>query len=155
MSYYCKEVVLRIPLKDIDFEPFIERLKTIYGSIDNILTAINSNDVSPIYDIIEETFPDDFSYGGVAKFSPAPTEMPFIDYILAENCNNAMGDWGQARALYEEEKIKYAPIFQRIFPKIDMNKVHLVEFCWYNCSEAPDYYDETTYTGETYDMYRN
>ena len=26
------------------------------------------------------------------------------------------------------------------FPEVDMNKVHLVEFCWYNCSEAPDYY---------------
>jgi hypothetical protein len=23
-----------------------------------------------------------------------------------------------------------------------MDDVRLVEFCWYNCSEAPDYYDE-------------
>ena len=41
----------------------------------------------------------------------------------------------------KNEKEKYRPIWEQILPGIDMNKVRLVEFCWYNCSEAPDYYD--------------
>ena len=51
--------------------------------------------------------------------------------------------YGKTRALTDREKAKYLPVFQQIDPDVNMNFVRLVEFCWYNCSEAPDYYDET------------
>ena len=52
------------------------------------------------------------------------------------------GDYGKIRSLYESEKEKYLPVFKQLDPEIDMNNVRLVEFCWYNGTEAPDYYNE-------------
>ena len=50
------------------------------------------------------------------------------------------GEYGKVRELYNSEKDKYRNIFQQL-GAIDMDKVRLVEFCWYNATDAPDYYD--------------
>ena len=76
------------------------------------------------------------------SFQVAPTESDFIDYVLESDYGHDSGDWGRNRALSENEKAKYLPIFQQILPNINMDEVRLVEYCWYNCTEAPDYYDE-------------
>lgn len=31
------------------------------------------------------------------------------------------------------------------------DELRLVEYCWYDCSEAPDYFDESTYHDDFYD----
>ena len=72
-------------------------------------------------------------------FRFAPTESPFVDYIL-EYDGDSDGEYGKVRELYNSEKDKYRNIFQQLGP-IDMDKVHLVEFCWDNATDAPDYYD--------------
>lgn len=69
----------------------------------------------------------------------APTERRFVDYLL-EYDGNSDGDYGKVRELYNSEKDRYRGIFQQLGP-IDMDKVRLVEFCWYNATDAPDYYD--------------
>lgn len=76
------------------------------------------------------------------RFEPSPTVTQYLDYSLkVDNCAES-GEYGRTRALTEREKAKYEPIFREVIPNIDMNDVRLVEFCWYDCSEAPDYYDE-------------
>jgi hypothetical protein len=92
------------------------------------------------YDI-EEQYPELFR-SCPNSFQPAPTESSFVDYVLISEYGVDCGEWGKTRALTENEQNKYRPIFQQIFPDIDMNQVRLVEYCWYNGSEAPDYYDE-------------
>ena len=77
----------------------------------------------------------------VGKFEVAPTVTPYLDYCLEYDNDADCGEWGRSRALTEREKAKYEPIFREVIPNIDMNDVRLVEFCWYDCSEAPDYYD--------------
>ena len=72
-------------------------------------------------------------------FRFAPTERRFVDYLL-EYDDDSDGDYGKVRELYNSEKDRYRGIFQQLGP-IDMNKVRLVEFCWYNATDAPDYYD--------------
>lgn len=113
MSTYVREKVLRIPM-DCDY----------YGMEE-----------------IEERNSDLFSYATVGKFQIAPTDSNFIDYVLDKEWD-ADGEWGKTRALYAREQDKYRPIWQQILPDIDMSKVRLVEFCWYNGCEAPDYYDD-------------
>ena len=88
---------------------------------------------------MEELFPDIFDYGTVGKFQYAPTKEAYIDYVL-EYKWDAYGEFGKTRALSPTEKFKFLPIFEKIDPNIDMDHVRLVEFCWYNCSEAPNYY---------------
>ena len=121
MSDYHREKVLRIPMEDM---------------------GINPKDYDDISYDLWEKFGDIFYWGSprVGKFEVAPTSEWFIDFVLEENYGDECGDWGKVRLLTEVEQAKYLPVFQKLYPEVDMNKVHLVEFCWYNCSEAPGYY---------------
>ena len=118
MSCYVKEKVLRVPL-----------LKYGYDA-----------------ESFEDLFCEEplFSYGKPFHFSISPTETLFLDYILESTSDEGANEYGKTRELYETEKNKYRELFQKFLPNINMNDVRLVEFCWYNCTEAPDYYDKTT-----------
>lgn len=132
MSTYVRERVLRVPM---------ERINTNY--IKNIIAKKypNENHEDDFSWYLEFALPDVFDYGTIGKFQIAPTTERFFDYVLDYEYD-AYGEYGRTRALYDSEKGKYLPVFQQIDPNIDMNYVRLVEFCWYNCSEAPDYYDD-------------
>lgn len=72
-------------------------------------------------------------------FRIAPTVTLFIDFILEHDYDN-FGEYGKVRELRTNEKIMYYDVFHMLIPNIQMNDVRLVDFCWYNCCEAPDYY---------------
>lgn len=98
--------------------------------------------LNDIYDL-EELHSDKFGCGGeVGKFDIAPTEEPFIDFVLAESYGEECGDYGRSRKLSEKELEKYVDKFSEILPNINPDNFRVVEFCWYNCSEAPGYFDE-------------
>lgn len=122
MSTYVREKVLRIPLEKLNIK----------------LTEDERDDLGWG---LEQKFPEIFGYADIGKFQLAPTETDYIDYVLDYEYD-ADGEYGKTRALYECEKDKYRPIFQQIDPNVIMNDVRLVEFCWYNGCEAPDYYDD-------------
>lgn len=131
MSTYVREKVLRIPM---------ERIDTSY--IKNIITEkYPDEDCEDDFSwYLEKALPDVFDYATVGKFQIAPTEEAYFDYVLEKEWD-ADGEYGKTRALTENEKAKYLSTFQKIDPNINMDWVRLVEFCWYNCCEAPDYYD--------------
>ena len=89
-------------------------------------------------------------FGGVNNFQFAPTDLAFLDYLLFRKYD-CSGEFGKTRSLYPSEKEKYLPIFQQLIPEIDMDDVRLVEYCWYDGTEAPDYYDESTCHDDFYD----
>jgi hypothetical protein len=124
MSDYCKMKVLRIPFEDCNF-----------GLLEDC------DDLS--YAPYEKLGGDVFYWGGrrEGKFDFAPTERPFIDFVLEHVYGAECGEYGKVRDLYTSEKLKYVEVFQKLNPNVNMDNVKLVEFCWYNCSEAPDYYD--------------
>ena len=121
MSDYMHQKVLRIPVSKED--------------IDGIL---NKYDVDSLWEL-EDTV-ESFGYCEKHKFQKAPTESDFIDYVL-ESDYEGYGDFGKVRELTAAEKAKYEPIFTQCYEFFDIDKVRLVEYCWYNCCEAPDYYD--------------
>lgn len=133
MSNYVREKVLRIPMERID-------LSYIKNIISQKYPDENHEDDFSWY--LESALPDVFDYATVGKFQIAPTEENYIDYVLEYEWD-ADGEYGKTRALTENEKAKYLSTFQKIDPDINMSYVRLVEFCWYNCCEAPDYYDDT------------
>lgn len=134
MSTYVREKVLRIPFEHVDLH-----------YINSILAKKYGDDYK--YDFIwylENEFPDIFDYATVGKFQIAPTEDAFFDYVIEYEWDADDGEYGKIRELTSNEKIKYFSVFQKIDPSINMvkmNYVRLVEFCWYNCCEAPSYYD--------------
>lgn len=131
MSDYKREKVLRIPREFLDMSAIEAKLVEKYGE--------DWTDDRSYY--LETAFPDLFDYSTLQKFQFSPTEEDFIDYVLESEYGADCGDWGKVRELYEIEKLKYRPIFQQIDPNVNMDKVRLVEYCWYNATEAPDYYD--------------
>ena len=133
MSTYVREKVLRIPRYKMNFAHVVRILEEKFPNED-VMDDLNF--------YIESALPNLFDYATVGKFQIAPTEENYIDYVLEYEWD-ADGEYGKTRALYESEKTKYEPIFRQIDPNIDMNWVRLVEFCWYNGTEVPDYYDDT------------
>ena len=122
MSTYVREKVLRIPLEKLNIQ-------------------FTRDDWEDIHWAVEHKFPNLFDYARIGKFQIAPTVTDYIDYVLDYEYD-ADGEYGKTRALYECEKDKYRSAFQQIDKNVDMNYVRLVEFCWYNGCEAPDYYDD-------------
>lgn len=104
---------------------------------------LESLGVSSLWDI-EDEYEDLFGNGDVGKFDIAPTEEDFIDYVLYRSYGEECGEWGKIRKLTEKESEKYVEIFQQIYPNVKPEDLRYVDFCWYNCSEAPDYFDEAS-----------
>lgn len=132
MSTYVREKVLRVPRHKMNFAHVVRILEEKFPKED-VMDDLNF--------YIETALPDLFDYATVGKFQIAPTEENYIDYVLEYEWD-ADGEYGKTRALYESEKMKYEPVFRQLDPDINMDWVRLVEFCWYNCCEAPDYYDD-------------
>jgi hypothetical protein len=94
--------------------------------------------------LLEKKFPNEFEYATVGKFQISPAEDEFIDFVLEYEWDSFCGDFGKVRDLYNIEKENFLPVFQRLNPDFtleNMDNVKVVEFCWYNCCEAPNYYD--------------
>ncbi len=67
----------------------------------------------------------------------------YLDYVL-DTDHDCYGEYYKSRELYQKEQERYEGMFKQLLPKINMNDVHLVEYCWYNCSEPDDCYSTTT-----------
>lgn len=133
MSDYVREKVLRIPMDKLDL-----------SNIKNVIASKEADYEDDFQWYLESFFPELFSYATSGMFQLAPTEEQFIDYVLEYEYDSSYGDWGMTRSLYSSEKEKYKHVFQQLDSNVNMDDVRLVEFCWYNCCEAPSYYDDTT-----------
>lgn len=69
----------------------------------------------------------------------------YIDYVLSHNYGEDAGDFGRIRKLYPQEVVKYGKLFEQLFPEsgIKLTNFRLVDYCYYNGCEPPDYFDET------------
>ena len=91
---------------------------------------------------IEKNFEDLFSLDlGLPRFDVAPTEKGFIDLVLSHAYGEDRGDFGHARMLTEKELEVFLPYFRKIAPNVTAENLRYVDYCWYNCSEAPDYFE--------------
>lgn len=99
--------------------------------------------VDDIWDL-EDKYPELFGVGiNAGELTIAPTEERFVDYIL-EHDHNSCSEFGRSRKLTEKEAEKYIEIFKQINPNVKADDLRYVDYCWYNCTEAPDYFDETS-----------
>lgn len=124
MSEYCHRKAVRMRI-----------------SLEEACKIFNVNDSWDIAELLEKT-----------KFEVAPTREFFIDYNLP--CyKETSGDWGKVRRLSTKEFLKYSPDFCNLLKGrgIKDDELRLVEYCWYDCSEAPDYFDDSTCHDDFYD----
>lgn len=79
--------------------------------------------------------------GPCPRFQVAPTKRGFFDLVLRERVAPDCESYGRTRGLTGAEHRKYSPYFVALFPDCPMERVRLVDFCWYDGAEAPDYYE--------------
>lgn len=97
--------------------------------------------VSSLWDL-EDKFPDLFDINLPRYFEKAVVEnKDYLDYVLESKIDDNGGDWGRSRYLTENEANKYLVLFSEIYPDVKRDDLRAVEFCWYDCNEAPLYYD--------------
>lgn len=124
MSWYVRYKVLRVPINDCGLQYL-------------------ADDDDPD-DILQSKYPGAVSYKDAGKFTVTYTsDGSFLDYIL-EHEWDCDGEYCKVRELRDSEKELYRKVFQVICPDIDMDKVRLVDYCYYNSCEPDGYYDITT-----------
>ncbi len=132
MSDYERNKVLRYPLQEKDYNRYELTSDNIEEIEDKFKSLFDHRNSSRYFEL-------DCCYG---------TSQRYLDYNIYHSYGDESGDFGQSRELYDSEKEKYLPIFQQIIPDIDMNLVKLIDYCWYNCTESPDYYSENSFYEE-------
>ena len=101
---------------------------------------MNKIGVSSILDL-EDKFPDLFDISLPRYFVKAPVEEEnYLDYVLESKVSYGE-DWGKSRYLTDNEAVKYLALFSQIYPDVERKDLRAVEFCWYDCSEAPLYFN--------------
>ena len=101
---------------------------------------MNKIGVSSIWDL-EDKFPDLFDISLPRYFVKAPVEEEnYLDYVLESKVSYGE-DWGKSRYLTDNEAVKYLALFSQIYPDVERKDLRAVEFCWYDSSEAPLYFN--------------
>ena len=120
MSDYCRNLVLRYPITEEEAEQLEEVLNK---------SKLGHHLKGGYFETCGAT-DNDYNY----KY--------FLDYVVHSTYGDECGDFGKIRKLHQVEFETFAPLFKLLIPDIDMSKVKVVDYCWYNCCEPPAYYDE-------------
>lgn len=84
----------------------------------------------------------------------------FLKYVLHNTYGESAGDWGASRFLNEgvEKKFwteKFEQAMKLIGREVEPDKLKYCDYCYYNCCEAPDYYNHNGLNVDTVEMYYN
>lgn len=132
MSDYVKKKVVRLPFP----KSLIERLKVDdYWGCEEYLKGKFGNDMW-----------DNFRKGN-GYFSIECTDKNcYLDYIVSKSYED--GEYGFAWYLNEDDINKYKPLFDMGGFEYDVKDLRKVCYCYYNGSDAPDYYEPKEITFE-------
>ena len=114
--------------------------QVLYPVTKELLEKLNCND---IYDL-EEKFPakSNFTIEGFVDYSGTKNYNRYLAYELDSNYGVESGEFGRSRFLKLSEQEKYKKLFGEVIPEdlIDPTLFKYVDYCYYNCCEADDYY---------------
>lgn len=65
----------------------------------------------------------------------------YLDLVLFYDYGTETGEWGNVSYLSEKEKVIFAYYFKKLAIEVNPDDLRKVDFCWYNCSDPPDYYE--------------
>lgn len=133
MSDYVRKKVIRYPLNLWMDERGIEDyydLEEYFEGLGNIPVGFYNSKIN--------SFTIDSGYNSKTK-----TTNYYLDYLLNYDYGSEMGDYGISFTLLSKQKNKWEKEFNKIIDNIDKDKLRLVEFCYYNGCDCPDYYEVT------------
>ena len=119
---------------------YVRNKQVLYPVTKELLKKLNCDD---IYDL-EENFParSKFEVEGFIDYSGTKNYNRYLAYELDSNYGTESGEFGRARFLKPAEQEKYKKLFSEVIPEdlIDPTLFKYVDYCYYNCCEADDYY---------------
>ncbi len=72
------------------------------------------------------------------------TYTNYIDWVYYSTYGEGSDDFGNVRMLTQRELNVIKPYFDKLGIDYKDEDLRLVDYCYYNCCEAPDYYDIKT-----------
>lgn len=119
---------------------YVRNKQVLYPVTKELLEKLNCNN---IYDL-EEKFPvrSKFEAEGFIDYSGTKNYNRYLAYELDSDYGVENGEFGRARFLKPAEQEKYKKLFSEVIPEdlIDPTLFKYVDYCYYNCCEADDYY---------------
>ena len=119
---------------------YVRKKQVLYPVTKELLKKLNCDD---IYDL-EEKFParSKFEAEGFIDYSGTKNYNQYLAYELDSDYGTESGEFGRARFLKPAEQEKYKKIFSDVIPEdlIDPSLFKYVDYCYYDCCEADDYY---------------
>lgn len=119
---------------------YVRKKQVLYPVTKELLEKLNCDD---IYDL-EEKFParSKFEAEGFIDYSGTKNYNQYLAYELDSDYGAESGEFGRSRFLKPSEQEKYKKLFSEVIPEdlINPTLFKYVDYCWYDCCEADDYY---------------
>ena len=119
---------------------YVRNKQVLYPVTKELLEKLNCDDV---YDLEERSSAGSkFTAEGFIDYSGTKNYNRYLAYELDSNYGTESGEFGRARFLKPAEQEKYKKLFSEVIPEdlIDPTLFKYVDYCYYNCCEADDYY---------------
>ncbi len=112
--------------------------QVLYPVTKELLDRLN---ISSIFDL---AFPrgSKFNAEGFIDYGGTKNYNQYLAYTLDSDYGAESGEFGRSRFLKPSEQEKYKELFSEVIPEdlIDPSLFKYVDYCYYNCCEADDYY---------------
>lgn len=117
---------------------YVRNKQVLYLVTKELLDRLN---ISNIFDL---DFPkgSKFDAEGFIDYSGTKNYNQYLAYEIDSDYGVESGEFGRARFLKPSEQEKYKELFSEVIPEdlIDPSLFKYVDYCYYNCCEADDYY---------------
>ena len=117
---------------------YVRNKQVLYPVTKELLDRLN---ISNIFDL---DFPrgSKFDAEGFIDYSGTKNYSQYLAYELDSDYGVESGEFGRSRFLNPFEQEKYKKLFSEVIPEdlIDPSLFKYVDYCYYNCCEADDYY---------------
>lgn len=114
---------------------------------EEILKKFGVKDTYELETVLEQRKPSLYQFGKVNHFSmESCISSTYIDFILEYEYGALPGEYGNCYKLSIEDYQKYKKMFDELLDTSIDYSLCEVEYCYYNCSEPEDCYQEYDYS---------
>lgn len=119
---------------------YVRKKQVLYPVTKELLKKLYCND---IYDLKDKfPFVSNFTSEGFVDYGGTKNYNQYLAYELYSDYGVESDEFGRCRFLKPSEQEKYKKLFSDVIPEalIDPTLFKYVDYCYYNCCEADDYY---------------
>lgn len=124
---------------------YVKYKQIMYPITEDDIKKIGFNDFEDYWDTFSWNYQENDNFElqlPVAEVNSKWIYNYYLCYILEYEWGANCSDFGRSRFLTPTEQEKYKEIFSKKLKDVDPSKFKLVDFCYYNGCDAPDYYLE-------------